>query len=56
MVQAAADEACRKARRGIDTGFGMAVGWVRERLRMLVHVDQGNRGGPWKLIKSGSTT
>jgi hypothetical protein len=32
MVQAAADEAWRKARRGIDTGFGMAVGWVRERL------------------------
>jgi hypothetical protein len=29
MVQAAADEAWRKARRGIDTGFGMAVGWVK---------------------------
>jgi hypothetical protein len=39
MVQAAADEAWRKARRGIDTGFGMAVGWVRERLRKLVHLD-----------------
>jgi hypothetical protein len=39
MVQAAADEAWRKARRGIDTGFGMAVGWVRERFRKLVHLD-----------------
>jgi len=47
MVQAAADEAWRKARRGIDTGFGMAVGWVRERLRMLVHC--GLRQPRWTL-------
>ena len=47
MVQAAADEAWRKARRGIDTGFGMAVGWVRERLRMLVHC--GSRQPRWTL-------
>ena len=39
MVQAAAEEAWRKARRGIDREVRMAVGWVRERLRMLVHVD-----------------
>jgi hypothetical protein len=39
MVQAAAEEAWRKARRGIDTGFGIAVGWVIGGLRMLVHVD-----------------
>jgi hypothetical protein len=39
MVQAAAEEAWRKARRGIDREVGIAVGWVRERLRMLVHVD-----------------
>ena len=47
MVQAAAEEAWRKARRGIDTGFGMAVGWVRERLRMLVHC--GSRQPRWTL-------
>ena len=47
MVQAAAEEVWRKARRGIDTGFGMAVGWVRERLRMLVHC--GSRQPRWTL-------
>lgn len=30
MVQAAAEEAWRKARRGIDREFGMAIGWVTE--------------------------
>jgi hypothetical protein len=39
MVQAAAEEAWRKARRGIDREVGMAIGWVTEGLRMLVHVD-----------------